>query len=218
MRIPFLAMVATACVIGEPRPDDGGQFGEEGAACVAVERTALALDEESALGFAPQALLDAAAGEHAATLTWASGGSTPVAIGVEHAGGAVELVDYEYLTADGEPSAMEMGCADLVEIEVDVTFATEDGAFAEAWAGRITSALEGEAGFAHDLDAVAGTFDPWDHAPAGSDYDEMRAWVSIRFASGVASGAVDGQGSGVVGDPDDPESAAYAENVAIATF
>ena len=219
MRFGLLAMVvATGCVF-EERPDDGGQFGEEGAACVAVERTALALDEASALGFAPQSLLDAAAGEHSATLTWSDGGATPLAISVTPvAGGAIELVDYEFLDEDGEPSAMEMGCADLVEIEVDVTFATEDGAFAEAWSGRLTSPLADAADLWHDLDAVAGSFDPWDHAPAGNTYDEVRAWVSITFAAGDASGAVSGQGSGTEGDPSDPDSVAYAENLEIGRF
>lgn len=221
-----LSLGAVACDLGAADPNDGGQFGEEaGARCEAVGATPLGADEVSALGFAPQALLDLAVGTHADTLAWAQlGTTTGVTLTVSHDGGAMELVDYE-VVSEGGSGGMEpaiepaLFCADQVEIEVAVSLTTDDGAFAESWTVRLAAAEAARASFSRELDAVSGTFDPWDHAPAGNTYDTMRAWVDVAFDAAGASGVISGQGEGVEGgDRMDPDSVAYAESVDIGSW
>lgn len=209
-------VLTTACTLGTD-PDDGGQIGEEsGARCEAVGRTALAVDEESALGFAPQALVDLAVGSTTSTLDWADGTSTPLVEDVVVTG-AMELVDYEVIdtgTGDGTQTAMEMAlwCPDQVEIEVTLSLTTDDGRLAESVATRLQASEVDLVTAWMTLDQPQGTFDAWDFAPAGNDYDDMRAWIDLTWDASGASGVVHGQGEGTDGDT------AFAENVDIGSW
>lgn len=207
--------LSTGCSIGTD-PNDGGQIGEEsGARCEAQSHTALTVDEVSELGFAPQALVDLAVGSTMSTLSWADGTSTDLTEEVV-VSGAMEFVHYEVVddgTGDGQ-TAMEMAmwCPDQVEIEVVLSLDTADGRFAEAIPTRIVASAEDQVTATLSLDAVDGTFDPWDFAPEGNDYDAVRAWVDLAWDANGPSGVVSGQGEGVDGE------VAFAEAIDIGSW
>lgn len=221
MRWLALAGFSIGCV-GTTPPNDDGQFGEEaGARCDVVTRTPLALDEVSPLGFTAQSVLDLAEGTHPGTLTWLeAGGSSPLTLTVAQAG-AIEYVEQAVVTTgtgSGEEPALSLWCPNLVSVGVDIGFVTDDGVFAEQWLGALTSDVEGQTGFDRTLEDLAGTFDPWDHIPADTDFDEVTAWLEVSFDASGPSGLIHGQGSGTDGDPNDPDSSAYAQNFDIASF
>ncbi|MCA9490557.1 MAG: hypothetical protein KC621_11565 [Myxococcales bacterium] len=206
-------VLTTACTLGTD-PNDGGQIGEEsGSRCEAVGHTPLAVDEESALGFAPQALVDLAVGSTTSTLTWADGASTTLHEDVVVTG-AMELVDYEVVetaTGNGGSTPMEMAswCPDQVEIEVTLGLTTDDGRFAESVATRLTASEATLVNASLSLDQPQGTFDAWDFAPANNDYDDLRAWIDLSWTDAGPAGVVQGQGEGTDGE------VAFAENVEI---
>lgn len=214
MRFGIL-LLFPACTLA---PNPGGQFGEESSGrCEAQERTPLERDEASPLGTTPGDLLDLAEGDHPDVLTWEQlDRSTEFTFTVAYDGGAMEWVDYTYVS-DNPGSLVEIGCEDTLEVEVSVILATADGAFDESFPTRLRTGGT-DPWLNHALDTVTGTFDPWDHAPADHDYDEMRAWLDVAFASSGVTGVVSGQGSGVIGDPNLPDSVAFAENVDIARW
>lgn len=201
----------------------GGQFGEEvTSGCEPVSSTPLGLDEAAPNGVEPGALLDLAVGTHEHLLTWLQlDATTDLTLTIE-AGDAAAYVDYEWQSSgdDGSGTLMApaIGCVDMVEIDIAVTLSTADGALDESFEATLTGDSNDLASFRWSLDDVEGSFDPWDHAPAGSDYDEMGASLSVELDASGAHGTIDGQGEGTVGDPNDPDSAVYAERVEIATF
>ncbi|MBX2802576.1 MAG: hypothetical protein KTR31_33155 [Myxococcales bacterium] len=195
----------------------GGQIGSEtGAECKRVDGTSLALDEVSSLGFSPQEMLDLAAGTHVYTLRYGQlGTETELTVDVTHDTGAVEWVDYEVVYPDNGDTVLSepaLDCGDQVEIEIELGFSTADGAFAEVFDVRLQAAYAGEASVWQDLEQLSGSFDPWDHAPAGNDFDDMRAWLSATFEEGRSSGRIDGQGSGEDGE------VAFAQSVDVGSW
>ena len=218
MRWLALAMVSVGC-IGTP-PNDDGQFGEEGAHCEVVARTPLGLDEVSPLGFTAQAVLDFAAGTHAATLAWEDGSRTPLSLVIEPVG------DIEYLeqavvddgNGSGEEPALAPLCPNVLSIGVDIGLSTEDGALAEQWLGTLEADTVELARFGRDLDDVAGTFDAWDHAPEGVAFDEVHAWLDTTISAAGPEGLISGQGSGTDGDPNDPNGTSWAQSFEIGIF
>jgi hypothetical protein len=210
--VPF-ALVLVGCSGTDPL--DGGQYGEEaGASCAPQSSSPLAADEVSALGFAPQAMLDLVGPAQTVPLTWADGSVTDLTLEVT-VDGAMELVDYELEESEGDGTAapaIELGCADLVEIEVRFRFSTADGLLDEEMSARLTSADGQTAGLTVDLDRISGTLDPWAFAPEGNDWDELRAWMMADWSAAGPSGVIDGQGSGTDGD------LAFAESVTLAAW
>jgi hypothetical protein len=168
-------------------------------------------------------VLDFAAGEHERELVWSKDGvATPVTVGVVESAGGSEYVTQE-VVSDGDDGGIEPAltpfCPNYVSLGVELTVATGDGALAETWTNALAaeSADAAHATFPLD-DGLAGTFDAWDHVPDSSDYDEVRAWLDLVIDPDGVSGVISGQGSGTMGDPSDPNSAAYAEGFEIARF
>jgi hypothetical protein len=216
------ALALDGCSLERPDPG-GGQIGEEGTAhCEVVERTPLGRDEVSALGFSAAEVLAFAVGTFEDALVYEGGGSAALAVviteGTEGTEGAGFELQHQELVVTGSGAAIEPACPDQVALDVAVTFTTDDGVFAEAWDGALLAMSADQAWLTRDLAGAAGSFDPRDYAPAGSDYDEVRAWLDLTVAPSGLSGSVVGQGSGVIGDPDDPDSTAYAESFDIAGF
>jgi hypothetical protein len=209
--------------VGEEGPDlDGGQIGSEsGAHCEIATETPLAEDEVSPGGFAPAEILALLALPYAGDLQWEAGGSTPLTFAVTPAASYAWVVQ-EVVVEDGDGSgtAAEIApwCPSYLAIDVTLDFATADGAFAESFALEVRAESAEAASVGADLASVSGTFDVWDHVPAGSDYDEASASLSVQFDAAGPRGGISGQGSGVLGDPNDPDSVAYAENFEIAHF
>lgn len=209
--LPLLALLACDDAIQDP--GDGGQFGEEtGSGCEVVGETPLALDEASALGFAPQDLLDLAEGEHALDLTWSDGSTSPLALGVADPSDA-RLLDYEYVS-DGSGAEPAFDCADVLAIDVQLTLVTDDGGLAEDMAVVLQRSEGEETRIRADLDAIAGSLDPWDHAPEA--FDEVWADVEIEFAAAGPAGIVSGYGETTSGTGD--EATVSMMRFDIATF
>lgn len=216
--VVLVGLLAAGC--DRPPPGNGGQFGEEeGAQCVVVDRVPLGRDEVSPLGFAAGPLLDVIASEHVDEMLWASGESTALTLSVTE-GSLIEHLTREVDLGEGETIASEiwLDCSDLVSMAVTLALQTEDGAFDESWETTLLASSADLAYQSLDLDEVSGSFDAWQHVPDGSDYDEVHAWLDLSFGSAGVSGTISGQGAGVTGDPQDPNSAAYAESFDIASF
>lgn len=214
-----MAVAMVACTGAEPPNEQpGGQFGEEaGAHCVVLTETPLALDEISPLGFSAQELLALAAGASEHELDWVQlGQTTSLSLAVT----SLDSASYveQGVERDEGYGGPEPWCPNVVKVAVRLELSTEDGALAESAETALTSEGADRVSLTLPLDAVAGSFDPWDHVPAGTDFDEVRAWLELNFDASGLSGRIDGQGSGVVGDPNDPDSVAYAQGFDIATF
>ncbi len=203
---------------------DGGQFGQEvGAHCETSNTTVLAIDEASALGFSGQSLLDAAGSTHDETMTWSDDSSTDLTLTVTHDGGEVRYIEQVMVDDSGgggtEPAIEPaLDCPPYVEVDVAFTLQTADGQLDESWDGALTGYVEGSAQVHLDLQTPSGTFDGWDHVTDTTNVDEVKAWADIEFAAGAASGTIAVQASGVIGDPEDPESVAFAENITAGSF
>jgi hypothetical protein len=207
------AVVAVGC-IGTP-PSDGGQFGEEGGArCGVVSRTPLAVDEVSPLGFSAQDVLPVVSGPRTETLSWSDGTTTELQLEVAPTG-VYEYVEQAVVddgTGTGSEPALAPWCPNEISIAASTTFATADGAFAEALPDPVLAATADAATLTDSLEQVAGTYDVWDHVPAGNDYDDARSWLDVTFSATGVAGAISGQGSGTDGD------VAWAEAFEVASF
>lgn len=204
-----VVLLLAACAV-DPRPDDGGQFGEEnGAGCVPVERTPLAPGEVSPLGFAPDAVASLLAPAEV-PLAWADGAATSLALAPTPDGPA-EFVVYAWETGGAaEPAATD--CPDRVELPYRIGFATGDGAFDELLAVRVGAVAAARAEAYAALGDPAGTFDVDRFAPQDNDYEEVAVHLTLGFSATGPDGVVSGQGSGREGD------VAFSEQFPIATW
>lgn len=210
--LSLLGLVLTGCtnLFG-----DGGQSGEELIRCGSVASAPLADDEASALGFSKADIAALVDGDHDAVLAWEAGGTTPLALSVTL--GAASFEDMEWIddnTGDLAEQAMELGCADVVQIEAAVTFATDDGAFDESWDTSVSAALADSASFWVDLNlaALGGTF----VMPDADAYETVDAFVNGTFDNTGAHGEISGQGTQTEGDG--PDGTASATSLPVATW
>jgi len=213
---PTLLFIGIATLTGCFGADgDGGQFGEEsGMGCEIVNTTVLTLDEQSSLGFSGQSVLDYAGISDDDVLEYESGTTTPIHIAVTYDEGAVRYVE-EQMVSDGGDGGIEpaiaMDCPWYVEVEVTIAISTDDGAFDESWVTSIRSSADGEASWNAKLEDLTGSFDPWAYVDSAGDYDEVTARFEVTWDSLGSHGELVGQATGTVGDPDDPDSIAFAE-------
>lgn len=208
-----LLFVSVGCV--DVDPFDGGQSGEEGLQCGALASTDLAADEASVLGFGRAEVAALAEGAHTGTLTYADGGSTGLT--VEITLGDARYLDMDWIddgTGELATPAMDMGCADVVEVDAAVDFISEDGAFAESWDTALQAPLADSASFWADLDleALGGAYV---YTPDAA-YEEITAYVSGTFDPSGAHGEINGQGTQSEGSGDD--GTVSATNLPIATW
>lgn len=208
-----MTLLLLACTTESLDPP-GGQSGEEDFGCLPQGSTPVGLDEVSPLGVSPAELLAVAEGRHLAGLSWAAGGETELELDVDP-GAAIAWVDYEY-ESDGS-MAIEIGCADALEIDADLGFVTADGGFAEAFATTLqavdATGLSWSASLG--LDDVAGSYDA-----AEIDQERYNDGVDLHFSGSFteagSSGTVDGQGMGHEGEGDD--GIAFAEAFEVASW
>lgn len=219
---PRLRLAALALALALPAcsdPQSGGQIGgEKVSGCYEVTGTVIALDEVSPLGFsAADALATNIEGDRTETMLWAKGGDTVLSLGVIHGGGETRFVESEYRAYGGDAEPAMDPCAAAIEIDIDVSFATADGAFAESWSGIVRAEAADRAAFWYDLDlgALAGTYQVTEVDPA--EFDEIEASASILFQSGDASGSLTGQAI-TVDEGGGLDSSASAMRFDIATF
>lgn len=200
------AFLMTGCVKTEEPPDTGdtsdtGGLVEDDCGCNLVEEIPLTMDEISDAGFSAQELVDLAGGEHSSTLAWVSGGTAGLTVGV------TDPTNPRYRRYEAGECSNDMYyfCFDSVAVDVTMTFATDDGAFAETWAETLALQAESEDYYDYDtaagtilsvstpLESVSGSFDPADHVDV-SEFDRVDAYVLTLFSESGISGEVAGGG------------------------
>lgn len=114
--------------------------------CVDTPSELASIDAESPLGFTAAQVLAAIEGERALTLTWSDDGPTRyddpgtsvgATLSVAYAGGAVRYVDSEP-SEDGDAD-IDLECSPRLEIEVELSFVTEDRVFDESLTVTLTA-------------------------------------------------------------------------------
>lgn len=192
----FIIAVIAALGCGDPE----GQGTEAAVVCAPVQRTPLAFDEASALGFAASDALANLGGTSVVQVQWADDTVTDGTVSLSYDGGTIELQEREWMgTGDGAAVEPAIDCADVVSIEVAVTLATSDGRLGEAWMLALELETATRAALVRELDSITGSLDVESFAPPG-EFTAVRAFVQIAWADGLPAGRIDGQAEGEDGD------------------
>jgi hypothetical protein len=195
----------------------GGKTEDTYPSC-AETRTALPLDEVTALGFSAEQLLARLPAAEAVVFTYEDGATTD-ADPAFAPDGAASWVDSEAVYPEGTSPAIGVICDDYVEVQVSWTFATVDGVFDEVFDSPLRATTLEAAGLSGELDLgqPGGTFAIDDYTDE-TGYDEARASVRVVVGDGSTSGVVEGQVSGG-GDCEDGEvCTAWAATVAVGSW
>jgi hypothetical protein len=170
----------------------------EGSSCDET-RTALTMGETSPIGFSGSDVIGTVGHTYHETLVWDDGTTTGLTIGVSYKSGAVNYIDSE-VSEDGGMEGAYPICTDRLEIEVEVTFKTDDGAFDETWSVAMSAETADEASFSRELDLATlnGTYEIRGLDPA--EYDKVTASVRARLRADTSEGAVSEMGEKVEGD------------------
>ncbi|WP_437737563.1 hypothetical protein [Sorangium sp. So ce1335] len=197
----------------------GGVEGGEIASGCHEEGEAIAADAVSPLGFSAEDVVSALSGERSAPLTWAKGGSTTATLSLG------EIISARFVQSTTPPSsgsggaelALAVDCADHLQIEVPLAFATEDGAFDETFTVTLRALQASSASFTYriDLDALQGTYEVTEVNPA-----EFRK-VFVYLNGTLSSTGVDGVISGVAEShptSDGPDGMVSAQMFNVAEF
>lgn len=173
LSIPFVLLWAAACSgnnmagtsTGNPSPnedagpDSGGEdldndgfTGSEGGFCMAGEKSDIALDDDSQLGFSANDLLAFASGTHEEVMRWRmpmqgsigpESGEGTITITLEPAGTAPRFVQPDDGSSSGgaEPAVdlIGGGCEAWLEVDVNVTVETGGGALDESFEAVLRS-------------------------------------------------------------------------------
>ncbi|WP_437759849.1 hypothetical protein [Sorangium sp. So ce1389] len=214
------------CVDGEGGPPQAGQIGGVHGAEGGCDEEAedIGADVVSPLGFSANEVLSALSGERSAPLTWAKGGSTTATVSL---GALVSARFVRSQPAEGggpegsgpgiaEP-ALGVDCADHLQIDVPLAFATEDGAFDESFSITLRAKQVDAGTYYHkiDLEALQGSYEVTEVDPA-----EFKA-VTVNLSGTLSSSAVDGTISGMAENypiGSGPEGSASAQPFSVAEF
>lgn len=199
----------------QPAPPPG-QIGGEPYACEPKAVQTLAIDETSPLGFSAADILGFAQGTHDAGFVWDAGGSTPMTLTVP-APSEVRFADLG-LPPVGDPQLYgEIGCANHVELDVIVTLATGDGAFAETFDVILIAASTSRAAFSESVapEAISGSYVFDERDPSTYDKVDFLTFNAMLDPTG-ANGDVNALLSHAASPGND--GVVSAENVTIGTF
>lgn len=204
---------------GSSGPMNGQIGGVQGNESCEEEEAAIGLEDASPLGFSAAEVAAAVSGERSAPLTWAKGGSTTVTLSV---GAPVAARFVTSTTPTGTPSnGQEIGlavdCSDYLKIDVPLSFATEDGAFAEAFSISLTARQADTATFYHSIDlaALEGSYQVTEVDPA--EFREVRVHLSGTLGSSAVSGKISGTAESFPSG-DGPDATVSAQLFDVATF
>jgi hypothetical protein len=181
--------------------------------------TVLTLEEASSLGFSGADLLALASGVHSETLSWASGGSTPVTVTVTWGEGEVRFMDSEAVYPDtGLTMDIGIECQDYLEVDVALTIATEDGALDESFdlALRSDEGTTVSASVQLDHTQMNGSYEFTLMDP--SEYDSVTHFLDVAFDETGCSGEFMAQAEGCDDDCTGDECTCWASNDTVATF
>ncbi|MGK4003250.1 hypothetical protein WMF31_11545 [Sorangium sp. So ce1036] len=220
-RAVMASLALFGCVDDAGSGPQGGQIGgvyTEGGRCE-DQKQPIGEADVSPLGFSASEVLASIAGERTAPLTWANGGSTTVTVlvGAPTAVRFVESTRVEDSDPSGVEPAFAVDCSDHLEIDVPLSFATADGAFAESLQVTLRATEAGTARFHHEFDlaALEGSYEVTEVDP--SAYKEVSVYLRGTIGESAVTGEIDGtaeshpSGSG----PDATVSATLFE---VATF
>lgn len=167
-----------------------GKLADDYPVCVETP-TDLAADAVSTGGYSANDLIALASGARSDTLAWSDGTTTPLALELTSDGEGARWIDS---VADYTGVSIDIGiiCTPRLEVPATVSFATEDGAFAEVFDTQLVGTDAESAGFTVDLVevALAGAFDPTDWPT--SEYDTLDMAVTGTFVASGDSGVIAG--------------------------
>ncbi|MCP4807611.1 MAG: hypothetical protein GY913_10205 [Proteobacteria bacterium] len=187
----MLPLVLMACVLN--KEDSGGSMPY----CEDVA-TDVALDDETPLGFTAQALVDRALtpSPFAETLAWESGSETGLTLTLGPAGTARFVESTAVYPEDGGP-AIGVECFDRIELDVPMSFVTEDGRLDETWQVTLVALDAGSVTLQLPIEPLelTGSYDVTDDITE-PDYDEVSMSLRAAFTSAGTAGELSCQASG----------------------
>lgn len=203
-----LAISAPACA-----PHEGGQVGEEPAACRPISTEQLAADDATPLGFMVSDVLSIAEGSQELSLHWADGTSTPLHITMSFTGVA-SYQDREWVdgTSDLFLSAAN-DCPDILSLQMRVQLRTDDGALDEDFVADLEAAEVSEALMVKGLDMPTGTLSLASFAPPGN-FRAYSARVKLVAQSAGIRGDIVGWAETTEGSGDDGSVSATFYDIA----
>lgn len=183
--------------------------------------TQLSVEQESPLGFSARTINTVTSGDHYATLTWTNAETTGLRVRVTYADGDIRYIDRAVSGGGAEAldtAGAEELCPDTLEIDVTLSFETDDGAFDEKWDTHLVATQA-------DSATLDYTFDPLDLNGAydvsgdltSADYDTLDGFAQGTFDITGSTGTLSGQASGE-DDCDGDECSAWAENFDIGSW
>ncbi|WP_437935932.1 hypothetical protein [Sorangium sp. So ce341] len=195
----------------------GGQSGGVVAPCTARSEI-IGVEDASRLGFSANDVVSAISGARSATLAWAKGGSTIVTVSA----GAPLAARFVHFTrsavestagGNGPPddpadlrAADCPGGAPLLEIDVPLSFSTEDGAFADAFPVTLRAARRDAVAYIHVIhpSRIQGSYRITEVDPAEVDDVRLVLFGTIRshIITGKLQGLVPGNPNGTGEGPD----------------
>jgi len=188
----FFLLLSSVALLSACSSETKDEQGNEAFApqCEETRRT-VGLDDETPFGITPREAFERAKGDYTAELTWKGGAKTGLTLAFTTEVTEVVFVDREPKYGSGERPAIALECNDDLETSVDITFATEDGAFDETFRGVRLRWEKGPDGAVlrgyHpiELESLAGSYEPNELDP--SEYDRI-VQPSLRFE-------IDGEGA-----------------------
>ncbi len=218
---PLMTLSTFAIVIAlSGCPEEDPNLDEGASAYCEETRTAVALDEQTALGFSAQEVIDALVFAHETDLDYADGTIAALTLDLIHDGGEARYVDSVAVYPEGDEE-MDLGailCEAYVEIDVTVDFVTDDGVFDESWELPLQATAADAASFGlSDLtpDDFTGSYDFLAFDPA--DFDEVTTSVWAAFDMGGPRGEISEMATSESQD-EGGEGVASAENQSVATW
>ena len=200
---------------GNTSQGDGGDGGDGGPSvqpvCVETETVIATSSEVTPLGFAADEVLSIANG-WSSDMVWLpnegpvivepAGTMTQLDLSMSYAGGAIVYVQSE--ANPDSPIDIDPDCTDRLEIEVELTFSTTDGYFAESFTtiGAATSAGRMDIGHYFEPDELEGMLSS-DSISFGDDNGEVRQFAVFAGLSADAppEGSVNIEVELEIGDP-----------------
>lgn len=179
---------------GDSGPMNGQIGGVHGGETCQEEEEPIGLDDASPLGFSAAEVIAAVSGERTAQLTWAKGGSTTatLSVGAPVAARFVESTVATGTPPNGQEPAIAVVCSDYLEIDVPLSFSTEDGAFAETFSLTLRATQADTAAFYHsiDLSALEGSYQVTEVDPA--EFNKLWVYLSGTISGSAVSGEITG--------------------------
>ncbi len=215
MKVSITGFLCIACGTlmaagGCSNEDDTNAMGQ-GSGCVDTTVEVVA-DQVTDLGFSAEDILGFASGEFQDTFAYTAGGTTNLTLNVALDGTLVRYVESEP-DLSGEETGLGMApvCEDRLEIDVTVTFVTEDGMFNETWDATLIATSADAAWFNLEVDPDglqgAYTLEP----PEGASENDVGVIVvSASFDPSGTQGTVSAQFSGSSEDTEEGEGVAWS--------